>query len=292
MKVLVTGAHGQLASTIVDRFDERHDVVRRVREDLDLTDDRQVQTTVLTVRPDLVINCAAYNDVDGAEDHPELALSVNAFGVRSLAAAAHAVGATLVHYSSDFVFDGAASEPYTERDRPNPQSVYATSKLLGEWFAANVERHYVLRVESLFGGRMREAHPQGRYLGSTVDRMADGMLEGREVCAFLDRVVSPSFVDDVADATEALIAQNAPYGLYHCVGTGSGTWYDVAVELARGLRLDPPLERVRATDLTFRAARPLFCALSNAKLAALGIEMPTWQDALGRYADARRRANA
>ena len=288
MNVLVTGAHGQLASTLVERFALRHEVVSRVRAELDLTDDGQVKAVVRELRPDVVVNCAAYNDVDGAEDHPEQALSVNAFGVRSLASAARAVGATLVHYSSDFVFDGTATEPYAEEDRPNPQSVYATSKLLGEWFAADVERHYVLRVESLFGGGARGSDPRGRSRGSTVDRMADAILEGTEVRAFMDRVVSPSYVDDVADATEALLVKSAPYGLYHCVGTGYGTWYEVAIELAHRLRIEPPIERVRAADLTFRAARPLFCALSNAKLAALGIEMPTWQDALGRYAGARR----
>jgi dTDP-4-dehydrorhamnose reductase len=288
MRVLVTGGHGQLASTIVDHFATRHEVVSRARTELDLTDETQIQVAVREIRPDVVVNCAAYNDVDGAEDHPERALSVNAFGLRSLASAARAVGATLVHYSSDFVFDGNASEPYTEEDRPNPQSVYATSKLLGEWFAANVERHYVLRVESLFGGGALGPDPLGRRRGSAVDRMADAILAGREVRAFMDRVVSPSYVDDVADATEALLDGRAPYGLYHCVGTGYGTWHEVAIELAHGLRVEPPIERVRAADLTFRASRPLYCALSNVKLAAIGIEMPTWQDAIGRYTRLRQ----
>ena len=287
MRVLVTGAHGQLASTIVDRWAVRHEVVARAHAELDLTDDARVKTVVGEIRPDAVVNCAAYNDVDGAEEHPERALSVNAFGVRSLASAVRTVGAILVHYSSDFVFDGTGREPYTEEDRPNPQSVYATSKLLGEWFAANVACHYVLRVESLFGGGALEPESQGRFRGSTVDRMADLMLAGEEVRAFMDRVASPSYVDDVVAATEALLTQSAPHGLYHCVGTGRGSWYELAIELARGLRVEPPIERVRAADPTFRASRPLYCALSNAKLAAIGIEMPTWQDAMARYAASR-----
>ena len=123
------------------------------------------------------------------------ALEVNAFGVRSLAQAAARIDATLVHYGTDFVFDGTASEPYREDDAPNPQSVYAASKLLGDWFAQGA-RAYVLRVESLFGGEAPAPGAGGRRLGGSLDRIADALLEGREVRAFVDRVVSPSHVED------------------------------------------------------------------------------------------------
>jgi dTDP-4-dehydrorhamnose reductase len=200
--------------------------------------------------------------------------------VRHLAYAAQASGATLVHYSTDFVFDGAGSRPYTEDDPPNPKSAYAMSKLLGEWFAFECERHYVLRVESLFGG------PLAR---SSVDRILANIRNGTVVKAFGDRTVSPSFVEDVVAATMSLLASGAAFGLYHCVNSGWTTWVGVAQELARlAGRPDAPIEAVRMADLEMRAARPLFAALSNEKLRAGGVEMPHWQDALRRYVESAR----
>ena len=222
MKVLVTGAGGQLGRAVAPVFASEYEVAALTRGDLDLTDAAAVRATVDGLRPGVIVNCAAYNAVDGAEDDPVTALAVNAFGVRSLARAAAGIDATLVHYGTDFVFDGTASEPYGEDDPPNPQSVYATSKLLGEWFAQGA-RHYVLRVESLFGGGALAPDADGRRLGSSLDRIADALLDGREVRAFTDRVVSPSYVDDVAAATLALVRRAAPNGLYHCVGSGHAT---------------------------------------------------------------------
>ncbi len=152
-RVLIAGAAGQLGSTVVRRFAERWDVVPFTRAQLDIADMRATVERIATVAPDVIINCAAYNDVDGAEDGAVAALSANAMGVLALSRAATATGATLVHYGTDFVFDGAADRPYVESDPPRPLSIYGTSKLLGEWFALEVPTAYVLRVESLFGGQ-------------------------------------------------------------------------------------------------------------------------------------------
>ena len=287
MKVLVTGAGGQLGGVITRSFAASHEVVGLTRAELDITQHLRVLEVARSVEPSVIINCAAYNDVDGAESEAVRAMAVNAFAVRSLAAAASRVGATLVHYSTDFVFDGTAHEPYTEEDAPNPQGVYATSKLLGEWFAADVSRHYVLRVESLFGRSAPGPDDSGRLQGSSLDRMANAIVDGRAVRAFIDRTVSPSYVTDVANATSGLLAGTAPAGLYHCVGSGTATWFEVATELARCLGQEARIEPVTTADVRLRARRPLFCALSNAKLASLGIDMPPWQDAVGRYATAR-----
>ena len=152
MKVLITGANGQLGSTFVRVLGDSYEVVGTIRDELDIANDMSVRAVVSQVNPDLILNCAAYNEVDSAERCAETALAVNAFGVQSLAVMASQCHATLVHFSTDFVFDGNTSTPYLETDEPNPQSVYAASKLLGEWFAAQTPRHYVIRVESLFGG--------------------------------------------------------------------------------------------------------------------------------------------
>jgi dTDP-4-dehydrorhamnose reductase len=222
----------------------------------------------------MLVNCAAYNDVDGAEDHPVDAIRVNALAVRAMAAAADRAGALFVHYSTDFVFDGTTGRPYTEDDEPAPQSVYASSKLLGEWFGADASRYYALRVESLFGGRRRR---------STVDRIADTIRAGQPARVFTDRTVTPSYVEDVARATWALVESAAPFGVYHCVNSGLTTWFELAREIGRCLGVEPNLVPVKVAEVALKARRPQYAALSNEKLARAGVEMPAWQDALRRY---------
>jgi dTDP-4-dehydrorhamnose reductase len=289
MTTLVTGASGQLGLEISRRFDRDGDVVAMTRAQLDITDHGAVLAAVARARPDVIVNCAAYNDVDGAEINPVTAMTVNGLAVRSLAAAARETGATLVHYSTDFVFDGQASRPYDECAEPAPQSVYASSKLLGEWFATGAPRHYVLRVESLFGGGAESPQPAGRRLGSTLDRIVDELLDGRPVKSFTDRTVSPSYVPDVAAATQMLVSGPAPVGLYHCVNGGLATWFEVAQVAASRLGCESLLSPVVSDTVEMRAARPRFCALSNEKIVAAGARMPAWEDALDRYLGARRR---
>jgi dTDP-4-dehydrorhamnose reductase len=272
--LLVLGAGGQLGEATVERLASRHEVVARTREDLDVTSVEAVDAAITSICPDAIINCAAYTHVDTAEIEPTRALAVNAWAVRSMARAARKIDAAFVHYSTDFVFDGTSDRPYTETDMPNPRGTYASSKLIGEWLAAETPRHYVLRVESLFGGKRT----------SSVDRLLTGILEGHEVRAFADRTVSPSYVGDVADATRALLEGGRPFGLYHCVGTGHTTWLNLARELASlAGRPDAAVTPIAMADSGLPVARPQFAALSNAKLASVGIAVPTWQDALARY---------
>lgn len=276
MKVLVVGARGQLGAAIVHEFARDHDVVAPGRADLDLTDDARVHARVMAERPALIINCAAYNAVDAAEDNPVAALNVNAFAVRALARAAAEVDAALVHYSTDFVFDGRTDRPYTEADRPNPQSVYGVSKLLGEWFAGDVPRRYVLRVESLFG------HAPGGPNRGSIATIVSRIVRGEEVPALVDRTVSPTFVIDAACATRAVVTRGLPPGLYHCVNSGHCTWWELAEEASRLLGRPARLAPLTVDSLVLRASRPTYCVLSNATLAGLGVTLPDWRDALRR----------
>jgi len=279
LRVVLTGAAGQLGQVLTRDLKRTHEVFALTRSSLELTDRTVVPERVAKQRPEVIVNCAAYNDVDGAEENVRTALDVNAFAVQSLAEAAALADATLVHFGSDFVFDGRASGPYNEKDRPNPRSVYGASKLLGEVFAQVVPKHYVLRVESLFGG------PGGK---STVDRMAADLLGGRPVRAFYDRTVSPSYVEHVSVAVRRLIEKRAPYGLYHCTNSGFTTWYELALELARLLKVSgPAIVPVSADTVVLRAPRPKYCALANNKLGHAGVDMPRWQTALEQYVAAR-----
>jgi dTDP-4-dehydrorhamnose reductase len=273
--VLVTGARGQLGEAMAAGLEAQHEVVSLGRDELDVTDVNHVVSAVSSICPDAIVNCAAYTNVDGAEEEPTVALEANAWAVRALARAAVEIDAVLVHFSTDFVFDGTTDRPYRETDAANPRGAYAASKLLGEWFAAEVPAHYVLRVESLFGG------PRAR---SSVDKILQNIRDGREVRAFADRTVSPSFVDDVVLATSALLDRSRPSGLYHCVNSGWTTWSGLARELAvLAGRPDAAIVDVMMGDAGLRATRPKFAALDNAKLTAAGVPMPTWQDALRRY---------
>jgi len=277
MRIVVAGARGQLGAAVVHECAPHHDVVALDRAALDVTDDRAVAETLARLAPDAVINCTGYNDVDGAETHPVEALNVNAFAVRALARTAARHGAVFVHYGTDFVFDGTATAPYTEDDAVNPRSVYAASKLVGEWFAADAPRAYVLRVESLFGRAPGGPEPKG-----SAAAIAKTLLAGGTPRVFEDRTVSPTFVTDAAHATRRLLETESAPGLYHCVNSGRCTWLEFAETLARQLGVDARFERVRLADVAMPAERPRYCALSNAKLAAAGIPMPTWQDGLAR----------
>jgi dTDP-4-dehydrorhamnose reductase len=274
MKVVVAGAAGQLGGVIVRSLAADVEVVPLTRAEADVTDHDRVMSVVTGARPDVVINCTAYNAVDRAEDDPVTALTVNAFAVQSLARAAAASNAVFVHYSTDFVFDGLAEQPYVETDPTNPRSVYGQSKLVGEWLAGEAPTTYVVRVESLFGGQAAK---------SSVDKIVGALRAGQEAPVFVDRTVTPSYVEDVAAATWALVTKQAPPGVYHAVNNGVTTWYDLGREIARLLDSSPRLRPVKVSDIPMRAPRPQYCALSNAKLANAGFQMPAWQDALARY---------
>jgi dTDP-4-dehydrorhamnose reductase len=278
MRVLVTGASGLLGTAIAREFRGAADVVTRRHAELDVSDEAAVTSALAAVRPDVVINCAAYNDVDGAEDHPLDALQVNAFGPYALARGAAGHGAALVHYSTDFVFDGEATAPYREDDAPNPRAVYGASKLLGDWFALDGTRSWVLRVESLFGIPAPGSARIGS-LGTIVGRIR----AGEEVPVFVDRTVSPSYTADVAAATRAVIERRLEPGLYHCVNSGAATWSQIAMEAARLLGLPLRAKELTLETAKLKAPRPRYCALSNARLAAAGIAMPPWEEALKRY---------
>ena len=282
-RVFVTGASGQLGTVVIRAFAD-HDVIAHTRSTLDVTDPLAVARAIGGASPDLIINCAAFNDVDGAEDRALDALAVNAFAVRSLARAAEVTGAVLVHYSTDFVIDGEADQPYTEDERPSPRSTYGASKLLGEWFALLAPGTFVLRVESLFGSPATWTGRRG-----TLDTIVEGLEAGRDVRVFTDRIVSPSYTHDVAAATRHLVTTGAPPGLYHCVNAGHGSWHEVAREAAALLGVKAHLVPVTVDQVSLKAPRPRYCALSPAKLRAAGFAMPTWRDALQRWLSSRGR---
>ena len=286
MRIALVGARGQLAAAVAHECAPAHEIVPLTHAELDVTDDAAVAAAMQRLRPDAIVNGAAFNDVDAAEDRPVEALNVNAFAVRALSRAAQSLGATLVHYSTDFVFDGRATTPYSETDRPSPRSAYAASKLLGEWFGLDAPGAYVLRVESLFG----RAPGAGPEKGS-VANILKTLMAGGSPRVFVDRTVTPTYIPDAARATRHLLETRAAPGLYHCVNSGLCTWFEFAQEMARQLgepEWEARLVPVRMSEVSLKATRPQFCALANDKLRAAGVDMPKWNEALAHYLSERR----
>lgn len=282
MRIVVTGAAGRLGAAVsAELRSAGYLVIALSRADLDITNAEQITTVMERLQPGAIVNCSAYNAVDAAETDKATAFAVNAQGPSHLARAARKSGALLVHFSTDFVFDGETSTPYVEGDATNPLSVYGASKAAGELEAATNPRHYILRVESLFGGIGVNGHR------ATVDFIAESLLTGQAVRAIADRTVTPSYVPDVVQAAKALIEGKAPFGTYHCVNSGCTTWLDLAKVLAQQVDCAACIEPVLSAHLKTVAPRPRFCALSNSKLRTAGISMPTWQSALRRHLTAR-----
>lgn len=265
MKVLVTGAAGQLGADVVDRFAASgHEVVAVGRRDLDITRRDQVLGAVGAVRPDAVVNCAAYTAVDSCETDADRAIAVNSLAVRHLAEAARRFDAHLCHLSTDYVFSGDKPEPYHEWDRPDPRSVYGASKLAGEQEAG--EAATVVRTSWLCGRH-------GANMVGTVLRL---VAEDAPMRFVTDQRGSPSFTPDVAAVIEQLCVDRRP-GLYHVTNQGEASWYELAREVMAAAGLDPDrVAPITTAELVppRPAPRPANSVLENRALALAGLELP------------------
>lgn len=274
----MTGANGQLGRAM-RRHLAGHDVMAASRADLDVTDPEAVAEAVRGWRPAVVVNCAAFTDVDGAEQHPEQAARVNGEAVRHLALACREVGAALVQVSTDYVFDGRLDRPYRIDDPPNPLNVYGTSKLLGERHAlALLPEAYVVRTSWLYGAG-------GRNFVETMLRLGQ---ERAEVRVVTDQRGAPTFADDLARAIADLVATRR-YGVYHVTNQGATTWFEFARHIfaAAGMRV----EVVPTTSDEFGrpAKRPANSMLDPYPLEeTIGYLLPRWEDGLARYLAQRR----
>jgi dTDP-4-dehydrorhamnose reductase len=284
-RYVLIGAAGQLGSDLVRTFDGIGTLIPLTHQQIEIQNPDDVAETLAALRPSHVINTAAWNLVDRAEDEPRAAFALNADAVGTLAATCDRIGATLVHFSTDFVFDGAKRAPYVEDDTPNPLSAYGESKLAGERLArARCVRAIVLRVAALFG-MARSAGKGGTNFVETMLRAAAG---GRALRVVADQVTTPSYTPDVARAVWRLLATASP-GIYHVTGSGETSWYDFARDIFRREAMTPTLTGVTSAEFGARAKRPLYSVLAHRALRALGHpELPPWQDGLAAYLAERR----
>jgi dTDP-4-dehydrorhamnose reductase len=275
MKVAIIGANGQLGSDLVKVFS---DAIPLTRKELDVTDYESLKI-LKEIKPDVVINTAAYVRVDDAEIEADKAFQVNAVGALNVTKICNEINAVNVYISTDYVFDGTKGEPYTEEDTPNPLNVYGLSKYAGEVFTRNYsERYYIIRVASLYG--VAGARGKG---GNFVEFMIQKAKSGEEIRVVNDMFMSPTYTRDVAVMLKRFLEIEPEFGVYHMVNEGYCSWYEFTKEIFNILGWDVQVTPIKSSELNRLAKRPLFSALKNQKLEKLGLKMRHWRDALRDY---------
>lgn len=281
MRILLTGMHGQVGWELMRTLAPLGEVVAVDRQTLDLSNPDSIRAIIREVKPGLIVNPAAYTAVDKAESEPELAMAVNGTAPGIMAEEAKLLGAAMVHYSTDYVFDGTKTSPYLEDDTPNPLNVYGKTKLAGEdAIRASGVPHLIFRTSWVYGAR-------GRNFLLTVRRLAQ---EREELKIVADQLGAPTWSRMIAEATAQILAQRGPDlgeagGLFHLTAAGQTSWHgftQAILELAGNG--DKPLPRLipfTTQEYPLPAARPLYSQLSNAKLIkTFGIGLPSWHSSL------------
>src|SRR6266487_5192600 len=279
MKLAIIGANGQLGTDLQEVLSTKHDVVGLNHKDIEITDINSVKNIMSSTKPDIVLNTAAYHIVPEAEKFPDKAFHINGTGVLNLARVCQDLDIGLVHYSTDYVFDGKKQQPYTEDDCPNPLSVYATTKLSGEYFALNYsDKSYVIRVSAIYG-----KGPWRARRGNFITTMIKLAKEKPEVRVVNDEILTPTPTYEIAKNTAALIKTDA-FGLYHISCEGECSWYEFAKVIWETLQLETPLYPASVKDFPLVVKRPFYSVLENEKLNKLGINnLSYWKEELQEF---------
>jgi len=276
VSIAVVGAGGMLGRALVRELQNRGiPFTAWTRTECDITNLQKLRVLLTETRPLVVINCAAYTDVNGAESHEDAAHLVNGVGAENVALAAAEIGARSFYVSTDYVFDGTKPEPYLETDPVNPINAYGRTKLEGEQrtTAANPHANAIFRTSWLYGPGAK----------NFVDTMRNLPPDRHEVRVVADQVGAPTYVVDLARVL-ADCATLEPVGIYHATGGGACSWYEFAREIFRLTGRDRTVIPVSSTEYPTPARRPANSRLANTRLTALGVDpLPLWKDALRRY---------
>ncbi len=275
MKILVTGAKGQLGSDICRRLAACGIPARGVDiEDFDITDAEAAMAYITEYAPDAVIHCSAFTAVDRAEEEAELCTHINADGTRNIAAAARTVGAKIMYISTDYVFPGTGDTPYKPEDATGPLSVYGSSKLMGEDAVRELcPNHFIVRISWVFG-------VNGSNFVKTMLRLSETKTDLNVVC---DQIGSPTYTRDLAVLLCDMILTDR-YGTYHATNEGFCSWAELATEIMQLAGKSTKIHAIPTAEYPTRAVRPLNSRMSKDKLDACGFaRLPDWHDALKRY---------
>ena len=292
MKVLVTGAKGQLAMEIrsilenrsselgpVDKLYSNSQMIYVARDELDITRLSDVMNFMGKYKPDIVINCGAYTNVDKCESDYESAFRVNSIGPRNLAMACEKIEAKLIHISTDYVFNGEGNIPFKEYDLPHPVSVYGKTKLLGEQYVReNCSRYFIVRTSWLYG----------RYGKNFVYTIMKAAKEKGHLDVVNDQRGNPTNAEDLAYHILKLSLTDE-YGIYHCTGKGECSWYDFASKIVEYSKIECTVSPMTSDSLKRAAKRPEYSSLDNMMLrCTIGDEMRNWETALKLFIDKQR----
>ena len=274
MKILITGSNGMLGHDLINALKERHDLIPTTSKTLDITDKRQTIDFIRDNKPDIVINSAAYTDVDGCEENRELAYSVNGEGVRNLALACRDIDCPLVHISTDYVFDGSATEPIREDGEIGPISVYGKSKLEGEEAIQEIlDKYFIIRTAWLYG-------INGRNFPKTMLELAENHPE---ITVVYDEVGTPTYTPDLAEGISRLIETDY-YGIYHLTNSGSCSWCEFARYIFEIAGRDVKVIPVTASEFARPAPRPSYSVLDNNNWIKRGFKpLRSYKDAIKEY---------
>lgn len=281
LRILISGQHGQVSLELQKHLKDLGEVIVCAREQLDLTRPEQIRQQVRTLRPDLIINAAAHTAVDQAEREPQLAFAINATAPKVFAEEALALGVPLIHYSTDYVFDGRKTAPYTESDRPNPLGVYGASKLAGEQAIGDVGgAHLILRTSWVYS-------THGRNFLLTMQRL---LQEKPHLRVVADQIGAPTWAGTIARSTRALIERwqsghAGAWGTYHLSAQGETSWFGFAQAIAEQLQAQhlpcASLEAIPSSEYPTPATRPLNSRLDCSRLQQQwNVSQPDWRDAL------------
>lgn len=275
MKVLVTGAEGQLGHDVCEALSVRGiNYVGVGRKEFDITDEKTTQSYIINYHPDAIIHCSAWTAVDQAEDEPEVAKAVNAVGTRNIAVACHKIEAKMLYISTDYVFPGKGMRFYKPEDPTGPLGVYGATKLAGELAVREwTDRYYIVRTSWVFG-------KNGNNFVKTMLRLSETKNELAVVC---DQIGSPTYTVDLAPLLCDMI-ETDQYGVYHATNEGVCSWAEFAEEIFKLVGKQIVVHHIHTSEYPSRAMRPLNSRMSKDKLEQMGFHrLPTWQNALKRY---------
>ena len=279
MRIVIIGSNGQLGSELTGLLGQKYKLVPLTHQQIEIEKLDPARKLLAGLNPDIIINTAAYHHVLKCEQNPEIAFAVNALGSWNLARIAAELNCTLVHYSTDYVFDGLKKSPYIEDDKPNPLNVYAVSKLAGEHFIQNYcKKYFILRISGIYG-----KVPCRAKGGNFIMTMIKAAAEREVVKVVADEILTPTPVEQIAGHTEALM-RTAAYGLYHLTCQGQCSWYEFAAEIFRILKIKTPLQACQSSEFPAGVQRPLYSVLENKNLQALQLDHFTeWPQALQHF---------